>query len=71
MENKKWWKSKTIWGSILMFMAFGLSFFGVTITPEEQAGAVEFIVMAAIGLEGVIGFILVIIGRFKATKRIG
>lgn len=68
---KPWYLSKTIWGAILMFAALLLSFFGVTVTPEEQASMADLIIQIAEGVVGLVGFVLTIYGRFKATKPIG
>ncbi|MEO0166591.1 MAG: hypothetical protein ABIL39_10700 [candidate division WOR-3 bacterium] len=65
--EKPWFKSKTIIGAILMFIALIFSFFGVTISPEEQAGMADLIVQVAEGIAGLVGFILAIYGRIKAN----
>lgn len=68
--EKSWYASKTIWGAVLMFIAFIASFLGVTITPDEQAAAIDTIIKIADGVVGLIGLILTIYGRIKAVKPI-
>lgn len=72
METKKWYQSKTIWGSIITVLAVLLSI--VTgqhvITPEEQAQLVDKIVAVVDDVGVLVGIILTIYGRVKAEKRI-
>lgn len=59
-DNKVWWQSKTVWGSVLAFLATALSFFGVSLDVGFQAEIVNFL-MALIGAG------LAIYGRFVAS----
>lgn len=72
METKKWYQSKTIWGSIVTVLAVLLSI--VTgqhvIIPEEQAQLVDKIVAVVDDVGVLVGVILTIYGRVKAEKRI-
>jgi uncharacterized membrane protein len=71
METKSPFASTTLWGAVLVLLAFiSMQFFGVEITPDEQGeGANRFINMVE-ALAGVVGWIMVVIGRFKATAKV-
>ena len=66
LGTKKWYKSKTIWGSIVAVAATGASMFGITIGGPTQAALVE------VALQGVAlaGALLTAYGRFDAKKAI-
>lgn len=61
-KKKPWYKSKTIWGSIVAFGATVAGVFGLEIGADEQKQIVE--ALAALG--GVAGLVLTIVGRVKA-----
>lgn len=63
MNEKPWYKSKTIWGSIVAVLALIAGAFGYSVGPEAQ----EEIVTALIGIVGG-GF--AIYGRIKAVDRV-
>lgn len=67
METKSLWQSKTFWGAIIAG-ASGLAaaVFGVTVAPEEQ----EAIIGGVTAVGAVVGTVLAIIGRIKASKAI-
>ena len=69
-EEEKWYQSRTIWGAIIALVAFVFTFFGVTIVAEEQATILELVVQIATPMGALVGVILTIIGRVKATKSI-
>lgn len=72
METKKWYQSKTIWGSIIMLLSMVMgSVTGVQIGQAEQDSTANTVVALAEGLGTLVGFILTIIGRIKANKTIG
>jgi hypothetical protein len=65
MDTKPWWQSKTIWGGLVTALVAGLSLFHVNISdlaPELTTGV--------LGTVGLIGTILVIVGRVKAAGTI-
>ena len=68
--EEKWWQSKTIWGAGVALAAFALTWFGVTVTPEEQTTLVTLIVAVATPAGALVAFVLTIIGRITATKKI-
>jgi len=70
MDTKKWWESKTIWGAIVMLAALILGYLGVEVGPEEQATFVDLVVGAINEVMALVGFVLTIVGRFKADKAI-
>lgn len=65
------WLSKTFWGAVVMLVSTVLMVFGVVdINPEEQAVMLDKIIgFLTIGAD-LVGFILVIVGRITATKKI-
>jgi len=73
-ETKHWWASSSIWGSLVVILASGANMIGYTITLEDQAqiiatahnGAQLAANLAAFG-----GAVVAILGRIRATKRIG
>jgi len=60
MDNKVWWQSKAVWGSLLGLVAMALSFFHIDLDIGLQADIVN-------GLMGLIGAGLAIYGRFTAN----
>ena len=69
-EEEKWWESRTLWGAGIALAAFILTFFGVTITAEEQTTVLDLVVQIATPMGALVAFILTVIGRLKATKKI-
>jgi uncharacterized membrane protein len=63
---KKWWQSKTIWGTIVAFVGTVVGIFGGDITAAES----DTLTQAAGGLVAGIGAVFAIIGRMKADKTI-
>jgi hypothetical protein len=66
-ENKPWWQSRGVWGSVIAFLAIIAGAFGYTVDESLQ----EQIVQAIIGVAGAAGAVLAAYGRIKATKAIG
>ena len=60
MDNKLWWQSKAVWGSLLSLLAMALSFFHVDLDIGLQADIVN-------GVMALIGAGLAIYGRFTAA----
>ena len=71
METKPIWTSKTFWGAMITLASSALLLFGVQLTPDEQDATTTNLSQIAGGVGEIVGFILVIIGRYKATKSIG
>ena len=59
--------SKGVWGGLIAVAAGLLAVFGYSISPADQVQLVNLVA----GLISAIGGILAIIGRIRATKRIG
>ena len=71
MQTEGWWRSISIWGSIIGAVAFVLQILGITsISAEEQQALAQQIANIATSVGIVIGLIMAIIGRVRATKRI-
>ena len=70
MIDKEWYKSSTVWGTILMIAAFVSGQFGFSLTGEQQAQVAQLMVVIATAIGELIGIILVITGRRKAGKEI-
>jgi len=68
--EEKWWQSRAIWGAIIALGAFVLTWFGVSVTAEEQTTLVDLILAVATPLGALVAFILTLVGRIKATKKI-
>lgn len=65
-ESKGWYASKAVWGGIVAVGASVAGVFGYSIAPADQ----EQIVLAATGVAGIIGGLVSIYGRIKATKAV-
>jgi len=65
-ETKKWYESKTIWGSIITVAAAAAGFFGYGIDADTQGQIVSNIT----ALIAAAGGILSAIGRLTADKEI-
>ena len=70
MPDKEWYKSVTTWGGILMVLAFVLSQLGFNITSEEQKQLSELLTSVATAIGGILGLVMVMIGRNKAGQEI-
>jgi len=72
MEGKEWWKSKSIWGSLVtmgslvVFLAIG-----VEVTADEQNAVIDNAVAIGTAASYLVGVFLAIYGRVKAQKKIG
>lgn len=64
VEEKFWYQSKTIWGSLVAVAAALAASFGVTIDAANQAE----IAAAIVQLVGGAGALVAIYGRLKATQ---
>ena len=65
-QTKPWYRSKTIWGSLIAILAALLGVWDVRVSPADQARLVELVVEAA----GALGGLLALVGRFRASRRI-
>lgn len=67
MDNKAWYLSRGVWGSVVVILAMLLKSFGHEISPDLQGAMVD----NAIAVVTVIGGVIALVGRVKATKTIG
>ena len=65
-ETKSWYMSKTVWGGLIAVAAGAAGAFGYTIAPDDQAQIVDAVVVAAT----VVGGLLSVFGRVKASKAV-
>ena len=65
-ETKKWYMSKSVWGGIIAVAAAVAGAFGFTIGADEQNILAE----SAVAVAGVVGAVLAVVGRVKASKKI-
>lgn len=70
MEGKPFWQSKTLWGLLLMVLGFVLPMLGVTVPENMQEDVLADVMGMMPAISKVVGGVLVIIGRFKATKKL-
>lgn len=63
---KPWYQSKTIIGAVITVLALVLTAFGYGIGAEDQAALADY----AVSLGGIVGGLLAIYGRVKASKDI-
>lgn len=66
-NNKSWWQSKTVWGGVIALVAGILGIFGYNLVETDQAELVEI----GSGVAVVLGSLISIFGRVKASKSIG
>jgi len=69
-DQERWWQSRAIWGGIIALLAFGATFFGLTVSVEEQATLVDLVIQVATPAGALVAFILTLVGRIGATKKI-
>ena len=70
MSPKPFFQSKTIVGAVMMLVSLALQFYQVDVPAEEVAKAGTDLGNAIEGIAGLVGFILVIVGRVKAKAPI-
>lgn len=64
--TKRWYESKTIWGSLVALLAAASPLLGINIDDQAQAALVE----AATQLVAIGGSLFAVFGRFSATSLI-
>lgn len=67
-NTKPWWQSMTIWGGVGQLLVLALSVMsGIAPDPADGANAGSAVMEIAMGIAA----LLSILGRFRATKKIG
>jgi hypothetical protein len=66
-DSKPWWQSNGVWGGLVAVLAVLLGFFGYEIGGDVQGELVE----AVSGAVALAATLWAIVGRIRATKRIG
>lgn len=73
-ETKAWWQSSGIWGSLVVVVSAGAGMIGYTIAPDDQAhlvtAATKSVELATQAM-ALVGGLVALVGRVRATKRIG
>jgi hypothetical protein len=70
MPDKPWYTSVTLWGALVMAVAFILGHFGFGITASEQIQITNLLTIIATSVGGIVGLIMVIIGRKNTGNQI-
>jgi uncharacterized membrane protein HdeD (DUF308 family) len=65
-EVKPWYASKAVIGGAVAVVAGVVGLFGYSVNPEDSAAVTE----ALVGLGAVVGGLLAVVGRIKASKKI-
>ena len=65
-ETKKWYMSKSVWGGMIAVAAAVAGAFGFSIGVEEQSILAE----SAVAVAGIVGAVVAVVGRVKASKKI-
>jgi len=71
---KPWYQSTSVWGGLVSIGAGAAGAFGYTISPEDQAAIVNAASQTAtliMSASAMIGGAMAIIGRVRASKKIG
>lgn len=66
-ENKKWYLSKGVWGGLVAALAGLAGLFGYAISADDQAVLADAIPSAI----SAVGGLLAVLGRIKASTKIG
>jgi len=66
--SKKWYLSRTLWGAVVVLLGTILGWAGYTVTEVEASTFLEALLASIEAVSGLVGVILVIYGRLKATK---
>ena len=65
-DTKKWYMSKSVWGGMIAVAAAVAGAFGFTIGADEQSILAE----SAVAVAGIVGAVVAVVGRVKASKKI-
>lgn len=70
MPDKPWYTSITLWGGLVMAIAFVISHFGFNLTVEEQTQIAQFLTTIATAVGGLVGLMMVVTGRKRTGDQI-
>lgn len=65
-DTKKWYMSKSVWGGMISVAAAVAGAFGFNIGADEQSILAE----SAVAVAGIVGAVVAVVGRVKASKKI-
>ena len=65
-DTKKWYMSKSVWGGMIAVTAAVAGAFGFNIGADEQNILAE----SAVAVAGIVGAVVAVVGRVKASKKI-
>lgn len=68
--TKRWWTSKTIWGSVITVAGLALGIFGIELDPATQALVVDQLTLTIVGAVELVGIVVTIVGRAAADKKL-
>ena len=68
--TKRWWTSKTIWGALTTVAGLILGILGIEIDPATQTLVVNQLTAVAAAATELVGIVMTIVGRAKATERL-
>lgn len=72
IDDKAWYMSKGVWGGVIAFLGvIATRFFGIQINADDQIIITNYLVTGIGQGAAMIGGLLAIWGRIKATKKIG
>jgi hypothetical protein len=72
-DVKPWYQSSGIWGGLIAVIAPVAGFFGYTLTADDAkalADGVTQLIVAGSGVASIVGGIIAIVGRVRASKKI-
>ena len=67
VDMKAWWQSRAVWGGLVAALAGIGGLFGLNLDEVSQGMVID----AVVQLATVVGALLAVIGRVRATKKIG
>lgn len=70
LDGKEWWKSKTVWGGVVAFMASALGFYGVALGEDEKVTLTDALTDLVPSIVALGGSLVSIYGRLVAKKQI-
>ena len=69
--EKQWWQSSGVWGGLIAVIAPVAGYFGYTVTADDAkalADGVTQVIVAGSGVASMVGGVIAIVGRIRASK---